>query len=93
VEGVGGREPGAPNWGPRKLDLDLLVFGNQDGRFPGATLPQPDIATRAWVLGPLEDLAPELEHPVLGETFSALWRRFDQRAHPLMPVSLEGEDE
>jgi 2-amino-4-hydroxy-6-hydroxymethyldihydropteridine diphosphokinase len=93
VEREGGREPGAPKWGPRTLDLDLLLYGDQAGRFPGATLPHPDIATRAWVLGPLAELAPELEHPVLGETFSALWRRFDQRDHPLMPVSLEGEDE
>ncbi|MEX1993812.1 MAG: 2-amino-4-hydroxy-6-hydroxymethyldihydropteridine diphosphokinase [Steroidobacteraceae bacterium] len=92
VEREGGRAPGAPKWGPRTLDLDLLLYGEEVGRFPGATLPHPDIATRAWVLGPLAELAPGVMHPVLGETFSALWRRFDQRAHPLTPVSLEGVD-
>lgn len=90
VERECGREPGGPKWGPRTLDLDLLLYGSQFGRFPGAVLPHPDLTTRAWVLGPLAELAPDLVHPVLGETFGALWQRFDQGAHPLVPVALEG---
>lgn len=89
VERECGREPGAPKWGPRTLDLDLLLYGDQLGRFPGAMLPHPDLTTRAWVLGPLAELAPGLVHPVLGETFGALWQRFDQGAHPLVPVALD----
>jgi 2-amino-4-hydroxy-6-hydroxymethyldihydropteridine diphosphokinase len=89
VERECGREPGGPKWGPRTLDLDLLLYGDQLGRFPGALLPHPDLTTRAWVLGPLAELAPDLVHPVLGERFSELWRRFDQGAHPLVPVSLD----
>ena len=89
VERECGREPGAPKWGPRTLDLDLLLYGSQFGRFPGAVLPHPDLTTRAWVLGPLAELAPDLVHPVLGETFGALWQRFDRGAHPLVPVALE----
>ena len=84
-----GREPGAPKWGPRTLDLDLLLYGDHLGRFPGALLPHPDLTTRAWVLGPLAELAPGLVHPVLGETFGALWQRFDRGAHPLVPVALD----
>src|SRR5512134_362476 len=90
VERECGREPGGPKWGPRTLDLDLLLYGDQLGRFPGALLPHPDLTTRAWVLGPLAELAPDLVHPVLGEKFSELWRRFDQGAHPLVPVALDG---
>ena len=90
VERECGREPGGPKWGPRTLDLDLLLYGSQSGRFPGAVLPHPDLTTRAWVLGPLAELAPDLVHPVLGETFGALWQRFDRGAHPLVPVALEG---
>lgn len=89
VERECGREPGGPKWGPRTLDLDLLLYGNQLGRFPGAVLPHPDLATRAWVLGPLAELAPDLVHPVLGEKFSVLWQRFEQGAHPLVPVVLD----
>lgn len=89
VERECGREPGGPKWGPRTLDLDLLLYGDQIGRFHGALLPHPDLTTRAWVLGPLAELAPGLVHPLLGEQFSELWRRFDQGAHPLVPIALE----
>jgi 2-amino-4-hydroxy-6-hydroxymethyldihydropteridine diphosphokinase len=88
-----GREPGAPKWGPRTLDLDLLLHGSRIGRVAGKTLPHPDLLTRAWVLGPLAELAPDLVHPVAGETMEALWRRFDQRSHALRPVSLEDAGE
>jgi len=92
VEGACGREPGAPKWGPRTLDLDLLLHGDEVGRFGGKTLPHPDLLIRAWVLGPLAELAPGLVHPVAGERIDALWNRFDKSAHPLAPVSLEAAD-
>lgn len=93
VEREGGRAPGAPKWGPRTIDLDLLMYGDLRGELPGAVLPHPDLATRPWVLGPLAELAPDLVHPQLGETVTALWQRFDQRAHALEPVALDGPDE
>ncbi len=90
VERECGRAPGGPKWGPRTLDLDLLLYGELSGKFPGATLPHPDIRTRAWVLGPLAELAPQLAHPALGATLAELWQRFDRDAHPLAPVDLAG---
>jgi len=92
IERACGREPGAPKWGPRTLDLDLLLHGDRIGRVAGKTLPHPDLLTRAWVLGPLAELAPGLVHPVVGERIDALWRRFDQGAHPLTPVSLKADE-
>ena len=85
-----GREPGAPKWGPRTLDLDLLLHGDRVGRVGGKSLPHPDLLTRGWVLGPLAELAPALMHPVARERIDDLWRRFDRGAHPLTPVALEG---
>ncbi len=85
-----GREPGAAKWGPRTLDLDLLLHGDRVGRVAGKNLPHADLLTRAWVLGPLAELAPALVHPVAGERMDSLWRRFDRGAHPLTPVELEG---
>jgi len=90
IERACGREAGAPKWGPRALDLDLLLHGDRVGRFAGKNLPHPDLLTRAWVLGPLAELAPSLVHPVAGERFDSLWRRFDRQAHPLTPVELQG---
>jgi 2-amino-4-hydroxy-6-hydroxymethyldihydropteridine diphosphokinase len=91
VERACGREPGAPKWGPRTLDLDLLLHGERVGRVAGKSLPHPDLLTRAWVLGPLAGLAPSLLHPVANETMESLWRRFDRDAHPLTRVALPGE--
>jgi 2-amino-4-hydroxy-6-hydroxymethyldihydropteridine diphosphokinase len=90
IESACGREPGAPKWGPRTLDLDLLLHGERIGRIAGKSLPHPDLLTRAWVLGPLAELAPGLVHPVAGERIDSLWNRFDRGAHPLTPVELEG---
>ena len=90
IERACGREPGAPKWGPRTLDLDLLLHGERTGRVAGKDLPHPDLLTRAWVLGPLAELAPGLVHPVAGERIDSLWKRFDRGAHPLTPVELEG---
>jgi 2-amino-4-hydroxy-6-hydroxymethyldihydropteridine diphosphokinase len=92
IERDAGREPGAPKWGPRTLDLDLLLFGDLIGGFPGVQLPRPDLAKRAYVLGPLAELAPGRRHPTIGETLGELWQRFDRAAHPLTQVSLDGPD-
>jgi 2-amino-4-hydroxy-6-hydroxymethyldihydropteridine diphosphokinase len=92
IEHACGRRQGGPKWGPRTLDLDLLLYGNRAGCFPGGELPRRDLVERAYVLGPLAELAPDLKHPVLGETYGELWRCFDRSAHVLREVSLEGED-
>lgn len=58
-------------WGPRVLDLDLLVFGDLSGIYaeegecaPALELPHPRMAARAFVLAPLADLAPNLRIPI-----------------------------
>jgi len=92
IEQASGRERGAKKWAPRTLDLDLLLYGDLVGQFPGATLPHADLVERAYVLGPLAELAPQHRHPVLGATIGALWRDFDRNSHALREVSLDGED-
>jgi 2-amino-4-hydroxy-6-hydroxymethyldihydropteridine diphosphokinase len=47
-------------WGPRLIDLDLLVFGDHTIQEPDFVLPHPHIAERAFVLAPLMDVAPDL---------------------------------
>lgn len=69
------RRAGAPRWGPRSLDLDLLLFGDRRIDEPDLTVPHPRLIERAFVLVPLADLAPDLVHPVAGETISTLLER------------------
>ena len=59
-------------WGPRTLDLDLLLFDQAVVDEPGLTLPHPRMQERAFVLGPLADLDPGLRHPVSGRSVSEL---------------------
>jgi len=61
-----GRERVGPKWGPRTIDLDLLLFGDAVIDEPGLQVPHPRLAERAFVLEPLADLAPELEIPGFG---------------------------
>ena len=61
-----GREPAPERWGPRLIDLDLLVYGSERRSDPALTLPHPGIAERNFVLRPLCDIAPDLMVPGLG---------------------------
>jgi 2-amino-4-hydroxy-6-hydroxymethyldihydropteridine diphosphokinase len=60
------REPGA-RWAPRTLDLDLLAYGERTVAEPGLTVPHPGVAGRNFVLLPLNEIAPGLWLPGLGE--------------------------
>jgi len=79
IEAACGRERDAPKWAPRAMDLDVLLFGDCSGDFPGAVLPRPDLLRRAYMLGPLADIAPDLRHPTAGRTIAELWAAFDRQ--------------
>jgi len=66
IEQHRGREPNDVRWGPRVLDLDLLVFSSQLIDVPGLVVPHPGIAERNFVLLPLTEIAPGLVIPGLG---------------------------
>jgi len=87
VEALCGREPGAPKWAPRSMDLDMLLYGDLVHDEPGLHLPRPDLLKRPFMLGPLADLVPELRHPTEHATIGELWQRFDRAAHPMTRVA------
>ena len=89
IEALCGRPREAPRWAPRTMDLDVLLYGDLICQRPGITLPRPDLLVRAYMLGPLADLAPNLVHPSAGVTIGQLWRRFDKAAHPLERVAAD----
>ncbi len=85
-------------WGAREIDLDLLLYGELAVRGPVA-LPHPGLAERAFVLGPLRELAPQLVHPTLKKSIDALWLELSDAARagarPLGPIRrrLDGPEE
>jgi 2-amino-4-hydroxy-6-hydroxymethyldihydropteridine diphosphokinase len=62
LEAAAGREPPEPGkrWGPRPLDIDVLMVGDERVDEPDLVVPHPRIHQRAFVLAPLADVAPEL---------------------------------
>lgn len=66
IESRQGRKRGLLRWGPRTLDLDVLVWGKRRLALPGLRVPHPGIAHRAFVLFPLAELAPGLDVPGYG---------------------------
>jgi 2-amino-4-hydroxy-6-hydroxymethyldihydropteridine diphosphokinase len=65
-----GRDSDEVRWGPRVLDLDLLVYGGATIEEPDLIVPHPGIAERNFVLLPLQEIAPELVIPGLGRLAS-----------------------
>jgi 2-amino-4-hydroxy-6-hydroxymethyldihydropteridine diphosphokinase len=72
------RSPQA-RYGPRTIDLDLLLYGDQVIDEPELAVPHPELERRAFALVPLVELQPTLVHPVLGDTMVALLARLKAR--------------
>ncbi len=86
IEIACGRPREAPRWAPRSMDLDVLLYGDLVLDEPRVKLPRPDLLKRAFMLGPLAALAPDLVHPTQKVTIGELWQRFDRAAHTLSEI-------
>ena len=62
-------------WGPREIDLDLLIYGDLCLRIEKLVVPHPEMHLRRFVLVPLAEIAQNLVHPVLQETIQTLLER------------------
>ena len=71
-----GRQAGE-RYGPRLIDIDILLYGQELVDLPGLQIPHPRLHQRAFVLVPLAELAPELIHPSLGSSIGDLAGRID----------------
>ncbi len=60
-------------WGPRTIDLDILLFGREIIAENELTVPHPELARRKFVLVPLAEVNPRAFHPVLGREIGRVW--------------------
>jgi 2-amino-4-hydroxy-6-hydroxymethyldihydropteridine diphosphokinase len=71
IESEAGRQP-TIKWGPRVLDIDILAYDNIALNTDELTIPHPLMQERRFALVPLNEIAPNLTHPVLGKTIGML---------------------
>lgn len=65
----------------RTIDIDLLLFDNQEFHYPHLIIPHPQLHLRGFVLLPLADIAPQAEHPVLHKTIARLRDEYISQTH------------
>lgn len=71
IEGQLGRKAG-PRWGPREIDIDLILWGDTVVDTSTLTIPHAEFRKRAFVLQPLSDIAPDARDPLTGMTVAEL---------------------
>jgi 2-amino-4-hydroxy-6-hydroxymethyldihydropteridine diphosphokinase len=74
IERAMGRERTRPK-GPRNIDIDILLFGDQRIDSAGLKIPHPGLAERLFVLEPMAEISPEVTHPELKITMRELRNR------------------
>ena len=83
-----GRRRDVPRYSDRTLDVDIVLFGGRVIEGAGnLQVPRKELG-HAFVLKPLADIAPQVRHPVSGQTMAALWAAFPQESEPLLPEPL-----
>jgi len=86
IEFAHGRKFDAKKFSPRSLDLDLLLYDDLIIEQP-AQLPRDEITKNAFVLWPLSQVAPNVLHPILKESYQTLWQNYNKKSQTLNIVA------
>lgn len=89
IEDENGRVRSGPRFSPRTVDLDLLLYDDLVLQQEGLDIPRDEITKNAFVLLPLDEIAPQLIHPVSGKTICDLWLGFDKNSQKLWPIEFK----
>ncbi len=73
-------------WGPRVIDLDLLLYGADIVNEPDLEIPHPHMHRRRFVLAPLAEVDPDVIHPVLAKTASQMLRELKGEDQQVTPI-------
>jgi 2-amino-4-hydroxy-6-hydroxymethyldihydropteridine diphosphokinase len=90
IEIRNGRQP-TERWGPRTIDIDLLLYGNEVMETEMLTLPHPRLAFRRFVLEPAAEVAPKMLHPIIGWPVERLLLHLDAASDQLAILSTSKE--
>lgn len=89
IEDDNGRDRSGPRFSARTVDLDLLLYDDLVIQEQGLQLPRDEITKNAFVLLPLEEIAPQLIHPLSGNTMCDHWMNFDKDSQKLWPIEFQ----
>ena len=89
IEEQCGRKRDDAKWAPRAMDLDILLYGEMISDSAVARVPRADLLRRAYMLGPMAELAPQLLHPEAHRTLADLWSELAPRTPPLSRVTID----
>ncbi|MBN1995549.1 MAG: 2-amino-4-hydroxy-6-hydroxymethyldihydropteridine diphosphokinase [Anaerolineae bacterium] len=93
IEDKLGRVRNGDKFGPRPIDIDIMLFNDQIFDLDNRHIPDPEVIERPFVAIPLAQIAPDYRHPETGQTLRDIARRFDRneqkmRLHPAVSQAL-----
>lgn len=88
IHNLAGRERSSDKWEARPLDIDLLLYNDEIIDEPPVRVPRKDVLEYSFVLRPLAEIAPDLQHPVTGRSMLEHWEEFDAASHPITRVDV-----
>ena len=89
IEDENGRDRSGPRFSSRIVDLDLLLYDDLIIKEDNLEIPRDEITKNAFVLLPLDEIAPQLIHPVSGKTMCDHWINFNKESQKLWAINFK----